>query len=72
MATESRPTWRQIRARIGGITAANPDADVTGDLRDMRVARLEEQIDRIVSAAPPPTPEQLERLRALLAPPKAA
>lgn len=72
MATEARLNWRQIRARIGGTIAANPDADVTEDLRDMRVAQLEERIQRIVNAAPPPTPEQLERLRALLASPAAA
>lgn len=72
MATENRPNWRQIRARIGGTVAANPDADVSEDLRDMRIARLEEQITRVVDEAPPPTPEQLERLRALLAPPTAA
>ncbi len=72
MASETRPNWRQIRARIGGTMAANPDADVSEDLRDMRAARLEEQIERVVSAAPPLTPEQLERLRALLAPSQAA
>ncbi|MFJ9245580.1 hypothetical protein [Streptomyces sp. NPDC101776] len=72
MATEPRPTWMQIRAGMGGKKAANPDVDLSEDIRDMRVAQLEERIARIVSAAPPLTSEQLERLRALLAPPTAA
>lgn len=72
VATEPELTWRQIRGRIAGRKSQNPDADVSDDLRDLRAIRLEEQIQRVVNAAPPPTPEQLERLRALLAPPTAA
>jgi F0F1-type ATP synthase delta subunit len=53
---------------MGAKKRHHPDADLTEDLRDLRAARLEEQIARVVSAAPPLTPEQLERLRALLAP----
>jgi hypothetical protein len=35
---------------------------------EVRVQRLEEHIRRVVESAAPPTPEQIERLRALLPP----
>ncbi|WP_159044974.1 hypothetical protein [Streptomyces sp. NRRL F-5122] len=68
MAVEPGPTWRQVRSRIANTRRHHPDADVSEDQRDLRVALLEEEIQRVANEAPAPTPEQLERLRSLLAP----
>ena len=68
MTAESGPTWTQVRARIANTRRHHPDADVTDDQRTLAALQLEKHIRRIVDAAPPLNDQQLDRLRALLAP----
>jgi hypothetical protein len=62
------PDAAKLRARIAGKKSHNPDADVTEERRELKALTLEEHIQRVISTAPVPTPEQLSRLRALLPP----
>lgn len=62
------PESAKVRARIAGRKSQNPDADVTEEKRELQILTLEERIRRAVESAPPLTPEQIERLRALLPP----
>lgn len=62
------PEKAHLRARIAGRRRQNPDADVTEEQRELRALALAERIRRDVESAPPLTPEQIERIRALLPP----
>jgi hypothetical protein len=55
------PIHRTLIAKRGAATRWNPDAR-----RDLNAERLAEHIRRVVDAAPPLTPEQVERLSTLL------
>lgn len=60
------PETAKLRARIAGKKRQNPDADVSEDQRELKTRTLEAYIQRLISTAPVPTPEQIARLRALL------
>ncbi|NUK01784.1 hypothetical protein [Streptomyces lunaelactis] len=61
---------RICAARIARAKRSNPDADLTMLYQDLKTAQVAEVIERVVSSAPIPSPEQLARLRALLRPEK--
>ena len=61
-------SWTTARARIAGKKRQNPDADVTDLLVDLRAARAEDYIRKMLAQAPPLTGEQIQRLRDLLPP----
>jgi len=59
--------WTHHRARVASLTARKADpAQIDEARRDMRAARLGDYIQRTVDAAPPLTPEQVDRLALLL------
>ncbi len=60
------PTSRRLSSRIAATTRHHPNADTTELRRDLRAARAEDYIRRIVDQAPPLTPEQRDRLALLL------
>lgn len=62
------PDAAKLRASIAGKKRHHPDADVTEEQRALKALTLEEYVQRVISTAPVPTPEQLDRLRALLPP----
>ena len=61
-------SWTQERARVASLTRSRPadDPDLLTARRNLREARLAEEIRRVVSQAPPLGPDQLNRLAALL------
>lgn len=66
-------TWTSERARVASLSRSRgpDDPDLISARRDLRAARLEDYIKRVVAEAPPLTPEQLELLAGLLKPPSA-
>ena len=58
--------WTNTRAKLAHELRRDPAADVTDLRQQLKAERLEEYIRRTVSAAPPLSPEQCERLAALL------
>lgn len=58
--------WTHTRSKIAHIKKADPTADVTELRRQLKAERLEDYIRRVVDEAPPLTPEQRDRLTALL------
>lgn len=54
------------RNRLGGATRRGNTEMAEQARRDMRVAKTAEYINELVESWPPPTPEQCERLSALL------
>lgn len=69
-STIDSPSWTHERARVARLSQClPPDAPALADARrDLRAARAEEYIRKLVDATPPLTPEQTARLSALLAP----
>ncbi|WP_406306236.1 hypothetical protein OHA61_33945 [Streptomyces sp. NBC_00885] len=65
MATASSERL-SIAGRIAITKRNDPDADLTELQRELKTVRLADHIRAAVETAPLPTPEQLERLRALL------
>lgn len=61
-------SWTHTRARIASTKKANPDADVTELRRQLKAERLEDYIKRVVDDAPPLSPEQRQKLAALIHP----
>jgi hypothetical protein len=59
-------TWTAKRAQLAATTRHHPHADTTDLRRDLRAARAEDYIRKLVSSAPPLTDEQKARLGALL------
>lgn len=59
-------SWTQTRSQIALAKRADPSADVTDLRRQLKAERLEDYIRRTVDAAPPLSPEQRQRLAALL------
>ncbi|MDP9397340.1 MAG: hypothetical protein M3P96_05725 [Actinomycetota bacterium] len=59
-------TWTAERARLAAKKKHDPNADVEDIRRDLRAARAEDYIRRVVDAAPPLTLEQRDRLATLL------
>jgi hypothetical protein len=68
------PKRRQTSATIAGVVRQNgPDDPRLPELRrDLRAAELEEHVRRVVDAAPPLTPEQRDKLAALLRAPSSS
>lgn len=61
-------SWTKTRSEIAHAKRVDPNADVTELRRRLKAERLEDHIRRTVDAAPPLTPEQRERIAALLQP----
>lgn len=61
-------SWTKTRSQIALTMKADPEADVTELRRQLRAERLEDHIKAAIDAAPPFTPEQLDRLAAILRP----
>lgn len=68
MSPSSEITHR--RARLAGLTKNRPagDPDIDDARRDLKATRAEEYIRRLVDEAPPLTPDQRNRLAAILRP----
>jgi hypothetical protein len=60
--------WTHERARVASLSRSrNPDdPELIGARRDLRAARAEDYIKKLVDAAPPLTSEQKDRLALLL------
>lgn len=61
-------TWTHYRAKVAALSRDRDehDPELTAARRDLRAERLADQIEKVVSAAPPLTPEQIDRLSGLL------
>ncbi len=55
-------SWTHARARLAATRRHHPDADTSLLERDLRAARAEDYIKRVVDAAPPLTAAQRERI----------
>jgi hypothetical protein len=64
--TSHSKAQRQTIAKIAATKRHNPGADVSALKAELNTLTLEERIKAYVSQAPVPTPEQCERLAALL------
>jgi hypothetical protein len=60
--------WTHRRARVAALSRdrAADDPDLLDARRDLRAARLEDYIRKLVDCAPPLTPDQRDRLAVLL------
>jgi hypothetical protein len=69
-AKQHQESWQSARARLAIYTRHHgPNDPLVPDLqRDLRAARAEEYLAKVIAQAPPLTPEQAERLRQLLPP----
>jgi hypothetical protein len=67
MAPTATPSWRSERARYASLTRSRPADDP-----DLRAARAEKYLARVVAEAPPLTAEQRDRLVVLLRGPASA
>lgn len=63
-------SWTAERARVAGLSRDRKPTDplLINARRDLRAARLEDYVSRVVSEAPPLTAEQLDRVAVLLRP----
>ncbi|WP_104132654.1 hypothetical protein [Cryobacterium sp. M91] len=63
-------SWTIERARVASLSRSRPadDPDLVAARLRLKAARVEDYITRVVSEAPPLTPEQRDRLAALLRP----
>jgi hypothetical protein len=61
---------RETITKIMRAKRRNPDADVSDLRRELKTLTLEERIKAYVATAPLPTPEQRDRLAALLTSPQ--
>jgi hypothetical protein len=59
-------TWTHHRARLAATRRHDPDADTSEIERDLRAARLEDHVRRVVDEFPPLTDAQRNRLAVLL------
>jgi hypothetical protein len=62
------PTIARARGRIGGLVRDRDsnDPELIDAYRDLASAKLEQYIQRVISEAPPLTPEQRDRIASLL------
>lgn len=62
-------SWTIERARVASLSRSRTadDPDLIAARANLRAARLEEHIARLVDEAPPLTPEQRDRIATLLA-----
>lgn len=63
-------SWTNDRARVAALSRSRTpdDPDLAAARRDLRAARAEDYIRKVVEAAPPLTDEQVRRLSVLLNP----
>ncbi|WP_344054452.1 hypothetical protein [Microbacterium lacus] len=61
-------SWTTERARVASLSRSRSadDPDLIAARRDLRAARIEDYIQRVVATAPPLTADQRSRLAALL------
>lgn len=61
-------SWTSERARIASLSRSRKpdDPELETARRNLRAAKLEEYVQRVVDAAPPLTPEQIDRVSVLL------
>jgi hypothetical protein len=66
--SNSSSSWQHKRAKLARLSRDLPrDAPEVEDARrDLKAQRLEEHVAKVVAEAPPLTPEQKERIAALL------
>ncbi|TGB12616.1 hypothetical protein [Streptomyces sp. MZ04] len=62
------PDLQLLKRRLGGYVAQGNHEAAARVRRELEAAKLEMRVREIVDAAPPPSPELLDRLRTLLAP----
>lgn len=63
-------TWTHHRAKVAALSRdrAADDPDLIAARQNLKAARLEEYVRRVVAEAPPLPPEQAERIASLLRP----
>jgi hypothetical protein len=63
-------SWTTERARVAGLSRdrKSDDPELVAARRDLKAARLEDYVASVVASAPPLTPEQRDRIAALLRP----
>jgi len=61
-------SWTAERARVASLSRSRTPDDpaLVGARRDLKAARLEDHIRRVVAEAPPLTDEQRDKLAAIL------
>ncbi len=61
-------SWTKERARVAALTRSrnSDDPALVEARRNLRAIRLEEYVARVIADAPPLTPEQRDRVAALL------
>jgi hypothetical protein len=61
-------TWKQKRGRLARLSQDLPPnhPDLIEARRELKAQRLEEHIAKVVDSAPPLTPEQRDRIAAIL------
>ncbi|AWK73173.1 hypothetical protein CBI38_18025 [Rhodococcus oxybenzonivorans] len=57
---------RSIAGHIGNAVKRDPSADTTPLRRDLAASRIQDVVEAILADAPPLTPEQVDRLAAIL------
>ncbi len=60
--SSDRMSWTRERARLAAAKRHHPEADTSEIARDLKAARAEDYIRKLVDEAPPLTPEQRDRL----------
>lgn len=62
-------TWTIERARVASLSRSRhpDDPDLVTARRDLKAARLEDYVARVIASAPPLTGEQRDRIAVLLA-----
>lgn len=68
MPEENIVGWTHTRSRIANAKKADPEADVTHLLQQLKAERLEAYVLKVVNDAPPLTEDQRARLARLLGP----
>lgn len=63
-------TWTQNRAKVASLSRVRPndDPELLAARRDLKAAKLEEYVARVVATAPPLTDEQASRIASMLRP----
>lgn len=61
-------TWQQQRGRIAALSRSRTpdDPDLEKARADFKAERLAEHVRRVVASAPPLTPDQVDRIAAIL------
>lgn len=62
------PGWTHHRAKVASLTRSRPadDPELVEARQNLKAARLESHIERILTEAPPLTVDQLQRIAGLL------